>query len=679
MAFLLDMLEQTGQAYRQSENFQNRSDLNSTVNLLDMLSDKKAIFSNGTQPGRYRYYSCSHPEESEQGPKKISYDGKSTTRVVTLPPERVEPQNRREVLQYAGPTAPFPGAREIGESFQTDATPEVGIRVLNSNPESPGGEVLLTADVMELSFSVQDVQTVTAVTSSLPAAKDLAVGKAVTQKILEKLEAVGAIDDPTVTLEKHFEGVMRTGEDSFANIHQKGIDNVEVLAAQQVPSVTLPLQFDVPGTDPQTIQLWSTRVDTTRPVSRFKYSGNEEGEISLGPAGSKATLATLTQQAALMYADKVADEFARVRASLNAELLLAGVEGPDRQDYLAAYNEGVKGALGASLPTWKFRKAKGRRKQRKIFSPVFPISDDRGYEVVGSYRYGRGVDIDPEGVFAQLHQTDVFSLLSKDLVDNILKVFVRNGSIRVPEFTEEVRDGVKVTVPTNSGKDQVLGPDQAKRYLNQEALRQLRDRNLTDKQILDRRLAVMNENTGLLEFGLSNYFADRTKSGVHKIPVINAAYSLADLNVQRSGHICDCKAAEASVLLTAFGQTDFVQFTPSDGTDTDKVTQWVQGSAAVATAQWEQQQQALRGEILDRRGRGVVKTFLDEGKALADAGISLTEVLSNTPASERQGTLSRRASAEFRELERRADEIQSRIDNNPLFADDPVPPAQEDD
>ncbi|MEL7340007.1 MAG: hypothetical protein AAGM67_05925, partial [Bacteroidota bacterium] len=49
-------------------------DANSASNLLDLLSDKKASFSNGKLPGSYRYYSASHPDPKHQGQPELVFD-----------------------------------------------------------------------------------------------------------------------------------------------------------------------------------------------------------------------------------------------------------------------------------------------------------------------------------------------------------------------------------------------------------------------------------------------------------------------------------------------------------------------------------------------------------------------------------------------------------------------------
>jgi hypothetical protein len=253
-------------------------------------------------------------------------------------------------------------------------------------------------------------------------------------------------------------------------------------------------------------------------------------------------------------------------------------------------------------------------KGETTFSPVFPVSDERGYQVIGSYRYGRGVGIDPEGVFDQLHKQDLFRLLDKSLVDQILRVFVEGKSIKVPKYKTVGTGRTKKVIPV---ADDELSGTAAATHLNAEVLKQLRAANLTDAQILDYSHALTKgSQANQLDFSLANIFASQTLDGLQKIPLVNAGFSLADLSLQQAGHICTCKAAEASMLIEAFGQQQFLDAVPEGpalsqafGTE-EPVRRWVSLQTEQAAAQWERQQQALRGQVLDTGGSNTVQSFL---------------------------------------------------------------------
>lgn len=244
------------------------------------------------------------------------------------------------------------------------------------------------------------------------------------------------------------------------------------------------------------------------------------------------------------------------------------------------------------------------------------MSDAKGYEVIGSYRYGRGVTIDPDGVFDVLHRQDPLQMLDKRTVDNIVRVFIMNKDIEVPG---EPIPGQKT--PTGA---QAIGPSRklsgvaARTALEEEILTQLRNQ-LTDKQILDLRLAIQTGDPNVLQMNLANWFAEKGRDGIQKIPVINAAYSLADLSGQTSQTICSCKMAEAEVLLEASGQNNFVRYAepgvlvPSGITNEtqDRPTQRAISMAAQSSVGWKLYQDALRGTTQQQPGSSIVQAALD--------------------------------------------------------------------
>jgi hypothetical protein len=120
-----------------------------TAALLDLLSDKKAIFSNGQQPGFYRYYSSAHPLPENQGQSSINTtagEGGSEGEPVELPSPVSKPGFLEFVCRPAS-DGTFPEA-ELG-------TIKVhrGIRILRSF----GEEVMTTDQIQNISFARHDI------------------------------------------------------------------------------------------------------------------------------------------------------------------------------------------------------------------------------------------------------------------------------------------------------------------------------------------------------------------------------------------------------------------------------------------------------------------------------------------------------------------------------------------
>jgi len=619
-ALILAVYDAVAAAYRASADFQGNTDLSSSISLLDMLSDKKATFTNGQQPGQYRYYSASHPEPNMQGMSNVKYDGTKKQDVegdlLTIAGDgRIPPT----VDMYVkNPSAPFPGAVPP-EAELKPGQPVAGIKVLTSNPHNPS-EVYATSEITELMFTVQEVTTYQNVGSSKATAQSQGMAKAAAGKVRGNFTVAAAGMDVLGTIKEVYQGQW----DKMCAKTQAGIDAMVKVAKDAKPAVTL-TGLKVP-TFPATVQVGSGKVPTTDKVSdKYKYAGdtsaNADKKVSLGPKADKLQLTGIFDLAGASVGASFSSQSDGVlKAALKQ---VAGKDqGPFRESIQKAWGQGY--VVGApAKTTTKEQTVAPQTNSRTTHSPVFPVSDAQGYHVVGSYRYGRGVNIDPEGVFDQLHKQDIFSLLDKNLVDQILKFFVMKDFDAV-KITKEKTVTVKGSNPPKKKvvpvQDTDISVADKAKYLNDEALRQLRAANLTDKQILDFSAALnKGSKPNQLEFSLANMFADSNLDGVQKIPVINAAYSLADLNVQQAGQVCDCKAAEAQVQLTAFGQEEFVQVTQAGPTNEEgfgtgtgnAATRFVTSQMEKVSAQWEQQQQLYRGQALDRGGTHVVSSFLD--------------------------------------------------------------------
>ena len=606
---LLTVYNRTSEKYRSSADFQGKGGLSSTVNLLDMLSDKKATFSNGQQPGQYRYYSASHPDIDSQGPRVASYNGEKRV-VEDGPPAGFEAEHIPPVVQMYSThiTAPFPGAA-IPEAALVPNVPKAGIRVLIGDPRKPGGAVLATNEITEVMFSVQDVTVVKRVTTDIMLSQVTGLGKAADKRIQDALVSLGQAEgSATGTLKS----IYTTSWDQLVAKVQAAIVAAQRAAQAVKKPVLLALGLPV---FPATVQVWSKKIGTSEVLGTYKYAGSE-GKKSLGPQGSKATIGQFAGQAGVGLASSFIQQTHKATKGIIASMRKAGASPEEQEQVASAFREG----LLLNVPVKTTTRGKGTKtvsNKTTSFSPVFPVSDGQGYHVIGSYRYGRDVGIDPEGVFSQMHQYDIFSLLDRNLVEKILRVFIQGKSIKVPKMEEiDAGNGQTKWVPVG---EVAIGGKEAEKQLNDEALQQLRAANLTDKQILDFSLAISKSTKpGQLDFSLANYFSDSKMDGVQKIPVNNAAYSLADLNFQQSGHVCECKAAEANVQLLAFGQEQFVSLTQSGnpakeglgGDPSDSATRWVAAQSELAAAQWAQQQQALRGQVLDRGGSIIVPSFL---------------------------------------------------------------------
>jgi len=627
LAYLRTLINATGEMYIQSnKNDGSRyGDTSSTVNLLDMLSDKKAIFSNGSTPGTYRYYSASHPDKDQQGQ--------------LMPVFRVKEDQDDKSIEYNKPTLEAiwqnqtvtgfvrsdqivrpPGSSKRPEAQLRPIQPEWGIRVLTHNPLAPRGEVVPTSEIRELMFAVHRTDLRRKMTNSRRRNQNQNF-----EGRLRKALGVSALG----WAKKQDPGTASTINDVFEiwfnvtlEIARQSVESSKEQAPGQQDQVP---DFEILPT-PEQITVGGANLYTDLPVGdTFRFSDTPQDRGEAYPGSGKQTLTQFWNRAAVAYAKTAYNEFHAARKRWYDELLSKGFLIENAQAVASAFNEAFGGAYKAKARSKG--KGKGRRKpsiQKDIASPVFPVSDDKGYTVIGSYRYGRGVNIDGEGVFDVIHNQDPAQLLDKHTVNKLLDVIIRRRSITVEEVVGTAKNGSPIII-----RRQAAGAD-ALNKLEEEVLRQLRGQ-LSDKQILDLGIARRTADPDILKMDLINWFAEKGREGIQKTPVNNAAYSLADMQLHTRKNICSCKAAEASIMLDAAGQDGFVTFIEPGaaiprgfGTgNEDRATNWLVNQAASVSVKWHLSQEALRGKILDKREGSIIQATqnLDFSRAMRDVHV----------------------------------------------------------
>lgn len=291
-------------------------------------------------------------------------------------------------------------------------------------------------------------------------------------------------------------------------------------------------------------------------------------------------------------------------------MLSNGIPFDQAERILSIFERLIGGSYKVKAPSKsKVKKSQEAPRDFQIQTPVFPVSDANGYEVIGTYRYGRDVDIEGNGVFDVLHHQDPFSVLSKHQMDLLLKAIVKKEGF-YDEVPVKDADG-KVKKDKNDNpvtrKMKVSGAEAFNRA-TEKLIPQLRQ-NFTDKQLLDLEVAIKSGDPNMLQMNMMNWFSEKGKEGIQKLPINNAAYSLADMALHTSKRICGCKMAEAEVILDAAGQNDFLNFaSPANQTaetagtgDEDSPTQWLMAEVARTSGAWKMSQDAMRGTVPDTR------------------------------------------------------------------------------
>ena len=141
------------------------------------------------------------------------------------------------------------------------------------------------------------------------------------------------------------------------------------------------------------------------------------------------------------------------------------------------------------------------------------------------------------------------------------------------------------------------------------------DSGLSSETVLQRAL----EDTG--NQGEDGYFAAQfsnflttNKEFTQKANPTNAAYGLADMGLGSQSEVCECKGAEADVLLMAFADDFLVSVDQPD-----EVHNWLADQMLESGESWHQQQKALRGEVLDAGS----STLVDQAQAIGSSFANL--------------------------------------------------------
>lgn len=614
LTYLINLINRTGAAFKAKSNdgaFGSFTDLTSTANLLDLLSEKKAVFSNGQQPGYYRYYSASHPDKEQQGQKFMRQSAETKTISLSDP---VLDQVATTTGYVKTPTATFPNGKRPEAELAESQPVTWGIRVNTFN--KPGGETIPTSSVKEIMFARHEAGLKRPLTNNkkgeVPKVK---VSQDAALRAGFNLASIGKNGriEPSDTIEGVFKRAWETKAGYLTEARKTVVTTMKAaLVNESIPSITVP-PF------PTDITIRKIRIDVKAPMSI--YYGDNGGATS---DDSEAVQTVFPSSVDLMSGAGAELGSWMVRAVSSAKRswiasLQESVTRPvDQEKAVVAFDLAFASKLGAQSLSADKTKTKSEFRYDLVFeSPVFPISDEKGYCVFGSYRYGRGIDIDPSGAWDVIHRQDPSSMLSRKLVENVIKVFV-DGESRIEYIEETTQNGVVKLQPRTSTTRQ-----EAITGLEKQAQRELKERNITNRDLQNMGLAKATGNPDMLEFSLLNFVPTKESDALMKVPLVNAAYSLADLTQAPLGDVCSCKAAEASIQLEAFGQAGFVQIldpstvSQASQESPDPMTQWLGQVTAEKVDSWRESQEALRGTVLDNRGSNFLQSFLGLGQTAA--------------------------------------------------------------
>lgn len=493
----------------------------SSATYLELLSDQKAAYNPGKSlPGYYRYYSSSHPDAEMQGPKSLSVD--PTTRVVSTG-ATVQPDS--SVDQVAtGFVRSADGVNSLGQ-----------VQVLAGIPliEPGTGRTVSTPTHQIKTFAIAQF------TTTRDGSKTVMVGRRPNGFPAGPLAAAY-----TEYFRVAF-GQVQAGLDTSVEVFEPAFDQVASIIFDNTSAFP-----SLPG--------------STRTLSQVPGDG-VPGKVAALAAEAGAHAAK-TAAAQMLARQKAVDAGEPIVATDDDAAL--------GQAWAAIWPESfnVQGGVG------KVKKSKALSQAEKHSVPVFPVSDERGYEVVGTYAYGRGLAIDTLSSLSGFAASDD---VDYDEVETFL-ASIRSGT-DYAEAVGKLSPTAQAILASGTMSEDVTGV-----------------------------LAANNPDGTQLENEGRNSSAS-TKESTQKVTVQNAAYSLADLSADvNSRGVCACKGADADVLLMAYDTGLFVEAsTTVDAGDTEAVQDWLSDQVAAQSVDWASAQAAYRGTVLDTSSAGLFDAVAD--------------------------------------------------------------------
>ena len=275
-------------------------------------------------------------------------------------------------------------------------------------------------------------------------------------------------------------------------------------------------------------------------------------------------------------------------------------------------------------------------------TPVFPVSDENGYEVIGSYRYGRGIGVGEGGTMQAIYEDgnnlvlDVFSRIDAKTVHDFMQALstfeVQDTAFRALSKNSQYQNSIRRANNTNLDSDERA---QARSEANTQSRSALAGASLAelskDKKNANL-LADFNysgrEGTPPLE-GINispsqnawaNAFANSVVTGHEqnfKLPVVNNSHLMNDIHKDMTvnqRNMCSCRAAEADIQLEAFGKTQFISIEGDNFEDAS--VKFMQEQMIEKSIVWRDNKQALGGTRYQDPFAGVI----DAWNRLRDAG-----------------------------------------------------------
>lgn len=533
------------------------------ANYLEALGDLKATFAPGKSiPGHYRYYSSSHPDPEMQGMREVTEDdtlvaGTSVAGLVSVPKQRLRGIDNIE-----------------GENRLVEIDVVAGLPIMRPNTGTQNGTRAVptpTHQIGTIAIAQHQVKKQIRVPKR-SGVKNRMFGAGDLRGEIGRQLAAAALNAELLPLDTRF-------EDNFSDIRSKITEVLNTIGLQE--SVTLatfgPALSQVDGEDGQPLQPSDIVED------RFS-SDPREGVYSVADG-----LARLLSSTPAIYFrqrfKQLEDQYGPVSSEDTSEEKIAAFDALDKawSDLFSSFN-------GSAPDEYTNHNTVMVTKTVEIskYSPVFPVSDAGGYELIGSYLYGRGLTVEPGGNFQRLMASERFAHVSVEAVDEFIGTLLRGDNDENAVSPSKALGIIAQDNPEVAAELAVAGG--------------ILPSDSTGVEVL----SISDLDAGQFDTAFRNFTAT-TKQAAHKITARNAAFNLTDLGKHIGSGSCSCQAGDADVLLKGL-DGEFVQVTGQGA-----IEEWVRERSRSQVRPWQSAQDAMRGRSMERSTRSLSEAFRRAG------------------------------------------------------------------
>lgn len=585
------------------------------VNYLVLQNSLKGLFSPGTSAiGRYRYYSCSHPVPAHQGPGNFVSDPETPEGFSIATPDAVEEGFSQTNMVFTS----IGDGKGVGLKPNEGPTRGIKIAAFTRESSSKGKakteyRTVSTADIRFVTFGPHQLKRrfqVSEVREGWSRGANFRLAPKGTTGAMASLLRARVDSDQSLSAAERFSyeyGRLLAACDSYA----------ANLAVSDKAGVV-----EVRG-----------NLSSSNAAIQYFFFGSSDPSVSNSDLGTAEALYNFKKSdpdAVSALANGIASALWAYLSAIQSSILKGSGQNEDvtgdyetlmkyRAEFISDYTDGDVVVPDSSAGRIN-QTSEGDVQEVADHTPIFPVSDEAGYTVVGNLPYGRGIDItryadllqstktgeatESLSFAAQTEETVVgasgSNAASLDAIEKFYVAYRMRGVSGVPstaadilaKFDKAERDAILATLNTTlEGIDNIVET--------------IAEGETTGK-------AKIRNNPVTSFFRGQSVFGD------------TAARNLADLDVE--GTICKCRGFDGNFLIQAYSER-WVDIGREQNKDPVQV--WMEEQVYTSGEQWKNAKNAISGRVLDTRFTNLAAEFTARG----DLARSLTGAAGATGAS----------------------------------------------